>query len=362
MSRKSYRRIAAVMTGTLLSSLVTFSQIDNMDFLRSAPADAIKFIEAYVSPWANAFGAALNGSWYNTAKPHQLGGFDITIGANVGFVPESAGMYDISSLGLSSSLSGSGSMPTISGPETEGPEMTYSISGVNLARFNLPPGTGWRYIPAPTAQVGVGLPLGTDLKIRFIPKIPIQDADLMLMGIGLMHSIMQYIPANEMLPVDASVFAGFTRLKLNVPINLEPDPQIPENYSASIDPDTYFSDQIMGTTIDALNISAIASLNLPVISFYGGLGYSKTRTLVELTGHFPAPVLVTPTPPGVPHAEYNDSGIKTDDDFEKLDIQNFSGLRANIGFRIKLSVFTIHADYTRAQYNVLTAGMGISFR
>jgi hypothetical protein len=45
-----------------------------------------------------------------------------------------------------------------------------------------------------------------------------------------------------------------------------------------------------------------------------------------------------------------------------MDINNFSGLRANIGFRIKLAVVTIHADYTKAQYNVLTAGLGISFR
>jgi hypothetical protein len=91
------------------------------------------------------------------------------------------------------------------------------------------------------------------------------------------------------------------------------------------------------------------------------LGYSRTRTLIELTGHYPLPVLVTPGA-GAPYAEYNDSGVKTDDDFEKLDIRNFSGMRANIGFRIKLAIFTFNADYTRAQYNVLSAGLGLSFR
>jgi hypothetical protein len=45
-----------------------------------------------------------------------------------------------------------------------------------------------------------------------------------------------------------------------------------------------------------------------------------------------------------------------------MDIKNFSGMRANIGFRIKLAIVTIHADYTRAQYNVLTTGLGFSFR
>jgi hypothetical protein len=110
-----------------------------------------------------------------------------------------------------------------------------------------------------------------------------------------------------------------------------------------------------------MNAGIIASVNLPVITFYGGLGYSKTRTLAGLKGHYPTPVAVT-TGPDAPYAEYNDSGIKSGDDFEKIDVQNFSGLRANAGFRIKLSVFTVHADYTRALYNVLSAGVGISFR
>ena len=36
--------------------------------------------------------------------------------------------------------------------------------------------------------------------------------------------------------------------------------------------------------------------------------------------------------------------------------------RLNIGFRFKLSIITIHFDYTRANYNVFTAGFGVSWR
>jgi hypothetical protein len=57
---------------------------------------------------------------------------------------------------------------------------------------------------------------------------------------------------------------------------------------------------------------------------------------------------------------YKDSGVITD--VESIDIEDFSGLRANIGLRVKFAVITIHADYTRSQYNVFTAGLGISFR
>ena len=80
---------------------------------------------------------------------------------------------------------------------------------------------------------------------------------------------------------------------------------------------------------------------------------------MEFTGNFPTPILVT-TP--LPHAEYNESGVRKGTDFLNMDIKNFSGLRANIGLRVKLAVITIHADYTRAQYNVVSTGLGISFR
>lgn len=349
------------MAGIFISSLLAFSQFEGVDFLRSAPSDAVKILEAYITPWADAIGAGLNGSWYNTAKPHQLGGFDLTIGVNAGIVPQSAETFDISSLGLSSSLSGTGTSSTIAGPDTEGPIMTYSQGGITLASFNLPPGSGWKYVPVPTAQIGIGLPLGTEVKLRLIPKIPVQEAYIMLLGAGLMHSIMQYIPGNEILPVDASLFGGYTKVYIDAPFNLLPDPEITSNYSSSINPETYFDDQKLSASFEAINVGLIFSVNLPVISFYGGLGYSKTSTLAGLEGHYPTPVAVT-SGPGAPYAEYNDSGIKTADDFERVKIENFSGLRTNAGLRIKLALFTLHADYTRAQYNVLSAGLGITFR
>jgi len=355
MNRLFTKRIGTLISALLIFSSVSFSQFDNTDFLRSAPADGVKFIEAYISPWANAFGAGLNGGWYNTAKPHKLGGFDITTSLNVGFVPSSAGTFDISTLRLSSNLApASGAVPTISGPNDGGLPMTYSVSGVTLASFNTPPGTNWKIIPVPTAQVGIGLPMGTELKVRFMPKLNIKDGDVSLWGVGLMHSIMQYIPGNKLLPLDVSLFAGYTKLSSNVPLSLQPEAGYTNNISSNIS----LNNQNLAAGVEALNISAIASLNLPVITFYGGIGYTKTKTLVELSGNFPTPRLSTSTG----EAEYNDQGVIPGADFPNMEIKNFSGVRANIGFRVKLAVITIHADYTRAQYNVISTGLGISFR
>jgi hypothetical protein len=362
MNKLFSKRLVTIAITIVIATESAMSQLFNVDILRSAPADAVKFVEAYINPWANAFGAGLNGSWYNTAKPHKLGGFDITTGLNVGIVPTSAQTFDISSLGLSSSITGTGITPTVAGAGEDGPLLTYSQGGVTLASFHAPPGAAWRYIPVPTLQVGVGLPMGTELKLRYMPTLSFKDGDgkMGLWGVGLVHSIMQYIPGNKLLPIDVSLFGGYTKLTGNVPLGLLPDPLIGQNY-VTINPATAFLDQNLKASISALNVSVIASVNIPVVSFYGGLGYSKTRTVVELSGKFPTPSLVVPAA-AAPYAQYNDSGVMDGSDFEKIEIPNFSGLRANIGLRLKLAVITIHADYTRAQYNVVSAGLGISFR
>ncbi|MGD0757168.1 MAG: DUF6588 family protein [Bacteroidales bacterium] len=361
MSNQFTKRSGFLMISLFLFSLSSFSQFKDVNFLRSGPVDGAKYLQAYITPFANAFGAGLNGDWYNTAKPHKLFGFDITTGISVGIVPSSAETFDVSKIGLSSSLTGTGLASTVAGPDKSGPSMTYSANGVTLLTFKTPPGTAWRYVPVPTAQVGIGLPLGTELKVRFIPKINIKDGNVSLWGVGLVHSIMQYIPGNKLLPFDVSLFAGYTRLQGNVPLDLQPDPGL-SNYTSPYDIATSFNDQDLKVSVQALNVSAIASLNLPVITFYGGIGYCKTKTAIDLTGNFPTPVLVTPTNGDAPFVQYNNSGVKKGSDFPNMDIENFSGLRANVGFRIKMSVITIHADYTRAQYNVLTAGLGVSFR
>ena len=68
---------------TLLSGLIGLNSFAQPDLpITSIFADDIaqgeQLIEAYFTPMAESFGAGLNNGWYNTGKPHSLGGFDIT--------------------------------------------------------------------------------------------------------------------------------------------------------------------------------------------------------------------------------------------------------------------------------------------
>lgn len=359
MIRKTLRKRAALLSLAFIMSMSSFGQLDrlndiNFDFIKSTPADATAFLKAYMTPYANAFGAGLNGGWYNTAKPHKLLGFDLTMSLNTGIVPSSDDQFEISSLGMTS-IKGSGLASSVSGPAVVGPVMTYEAGGQTLASFNCPMGADWKYVPVPTLQAGIGLPMGTEVKGRFVPKISVRGANLSLWGVGLMHNITQYLPGDKLLPFDVSVFGGYTQLSTNVPLDVLPDPGM-SDYSGPYDLATTFENQKLNLTVTGITVSAIASLNLPVINFYGGLGYSKTNTVMALRGYFPTPVLDGTS------VVYNNEGVVAGSDFQNLDIENYSGLRATIGFRLSLAVITIHADYTRAQYNVLSAGLGFSFR
>ena len=359
MNKLFTKRFGTLMSSLLIISSVSLAQFGNFDFLKSGAADGAKIIQAYVAPWANAFGGGLNSGWYNTAKPHKLLGFDLTTSINVGMVPASEDTYNVSDLHLTT-LTGTGTASTVSGPDVSGATLTKTVSGFTVASFALPPGTGWKMIPVPTAQIGIGLPLGTEVKFRYIPKITVKNNDISLWGVGLMHSIMQYIPGNKLIPADVSIFGGYTKLEGNIHMSLKPDATVTQNFTAGYLATNPFDTQNLNVTVTALNVGVIASLNLPVITLYGGLGYSKTSTGIAIEGNFPVPVAAPTTLPT--HVEYNNSGVIVGKDFTGMDIENFSGLRANIGLRIKLAVITIHADYTRAQYNIFSSGLGISFR
>ena len=70
----------------LISILILFFQSKSQEIIVPQD-DAAKFIETYFSPIGESFGAGMNNGWYNTAKPHKLLGFDITLTLNLVSVP-----------------------------------------------------------------------------------------------------------------------------------------------------------------------------------------------------------------------------------------------------------------------------------
>ena len=118
---------------TLLSGLIglsSFGQTQNI--LASDIAQGEKLIEAYFTPMAESFGAGLNSGWYNTAKPHSLGGFDVTFTLNTVIIPNSAETFNIEDAGGTTFTSTETDAATIFGSEK-----TISVNLSTLEQFNI---------------------------------------------------------------------------------------------------------------------------------------------------------------------------------------------------------------------------------
>lgn len=354
--------------------LMVFPQLDNIDFLRGGINDANSLFQGYLTPVANILGANLNAGWYNTAKPHKLGGFDITITTNVALAPPSDKLFNLDDLPLISdaSIIGGNTSPTITGDKTDDrPKIEYTkdvpgFGPVKYAEYTLPNGTGFNFVPLPMVQVGIGLPFGTEVTGRFLPSIDLgTTGNIGLWGIGIKHSILQHIPVLKKIPfLDITAQGAYTKLNSYANIDYSPlDIVADANHDYVNDPDVWLDQKIeLGVTAWTANL--LVSETFPVISFYQGIGYSTSKVNLGVTGNFPFPSIETDnTSPyyGDPVVQNNSTEGIIKDPID-LDMQNNKALRLNAGLRLKLGVLTIHFDYTKAKYTVLTAGLGISFR
>ena len=287
--------------------------------------DGKSLIESYISPLGNSLGAALNNGWYNTAKPHRLGGFDVTITANLVLVPTDAKTFNISESNSNGRTFRGDDTPTILG-NTDAGKATY-----NGNTFDMPKGMNIPLLPVPMLQAGIGLIKNTEIDVRFMPEIEMQGVSTELFGVGVKHDILQWLPIVDKIPIDVSFQAGYT--KLSSQIMLEYDVNgVEENAEAALD-------------IKATTFNILLSKKIAMLTAYAGLGYNSTKTTFNVDG------------------TYNIAGLSLNvNDLTEFEFESNNNLRANVGFRFQIAVLALQANYTFSEYPVATVGLGISIR
>lgn len=325
----------------MLGLVVAQSSAQNLDsFLEGGTQNANTLLEGYLNPAFVGFGYALNSGWYNTGKPHKLLGFDITFGPSLAMVPSSAGYFkfnpaDYNNVTLEPSLSGisSNKLPTMFGPNLNAddiPVLVFNGGTVDEIKVTAPTGLGldevipFNAVPAAYAQVGIGLIKNTELKIRLLPEQSTDDYSAKMFGLGVMHDVKQWIPGIKNLPFDLSGFFAFNTMTTAVVIDSDLNQSVEFN--------------VKGTTLQG-----IISKKLLFLTVYGGLGVITSKTDFSMLG------------------DYEVSSGTTFTDPINFESKN-SGMRANVGARLKILILTISAEYAIQEYNTLTAGVGISIR
>jgi hypothetical protein len=324
------------------ASMQAVGQDTYNEFLRDVD-DGEKFIGAYVAPFMKSVSLGLNQGWYNTAKNHKLFGVDLTVTVSAMTIPNKETFVNVPSLNMQhfrlESLNDT-EAPTVFGDD-ERPSFVYEDDNGNITRFSGLPGLGLKdnigvnFMPVPIAHLGIGLPKNTELKVRFIPSINLgNDGDFKMWGVGVMHDVKQYIPGLKLMPFDLAAFVGYTRFDME--------------YRSKPSVDIQGENQRSEMRMNASTIQALISKKFSVITLYGGVGYNGAKSTIGIKGTY----------------DLNDDGDTTDPrETEPLDLKfSASGPRATAGFRLKLAVLTIHADYTLQKYKSISAGIGISVR
>lgn len=332
------------------------AKAQELESILLASDDASLLTQKYLNPAVKGLMFGLNSGWATTAKVHDKFGFDITIGANLAFVPSSEEMFAFvpSDYEYLSLPGGQTMLPTVmskSGADTKVNVSVRESNGTYLVgSFNMPGGIAEDLpvsaVPAPHVQLGFGLPFKTDIKARFMPKLNFDDdVEAGLFGLGLQHDLTQYFGPLEKLPLNIAVLAAFTTLDATYNINDDD----PDDSIAVSNGRTEFK-------VNTWTIQALASLDFKIATLYGGVGYNNGKSTVKTKGDYTLSYDIEDE-----NGNYLGSTTQTIKDPINIDF-DANGLRANIGARLNLSIFKIFADYTFQEYNTATLGIAFSVR
>ena len=314
--------------------IITDYLIASSDELKN---DTEQLIEGYFSPLGGWYGTGLNAGWYNTGKPHTFPGFDITFGIHFITPPESAASFSPSLDNLFGSINGDpiSELPTFIGDVTNIPIFYKDPTGQFVELFQAPGGGNIRtddVWPMPYLQGSIGLIKNTEILFRFTPKIDVEELAMKYWGIGIKHDIKQWIPGISELPFDLSFVGGYS------------------NLSSQLELDQDGQELVFDVT--AFNSNIVLSKKLSVFTPYLGVGYQYSKSFLELRGDYTI-------------LDWDGNQIIEGEDFTISDPFSFSfggvnGFKANAGARLKLFLFTIHLEYTMAEYSIFTFGIGLN--
>ena len=339
--------IISVVTFTLTLTTASAQLLGGIEnILLTSTEDARILAEGYTAPIGKTLTYALNSGWATSAKTHKKLGFGLTVGAAIPYVPDADLMF--TPTGLTSLNVPSGSLPTVFG-EGGDQELNFAFSESVLGnqidyagklsfpgglKDELPFGT----LPAPIIQASVGAVFDTDVLVRFVPTIDIEGSSFKLIGYGLKHNIMQYFGPLDKLPLNISVLAAMSKASLEYDLSDSTFGGNSDNRNITFEADTF-------------TIQALASIDLPVLSVFGAIGYNSGNSQFDVSGDY--------------SIDYELQGLPTISRVLKDPISiesDATGVMGLIGARLNLLFMKIYANYTIQEYNTLNLGISFNFR
>lgn len=336
----------------LIISTISLKAQNDLDALLVAGVEnAERFTNDYLEPGTNGLMHSMNANWFNTADAKPLGGFEISIIANASTIQDEhkSFLMDIAAYNSNPDQDYTIEFADLSSTKMVSTALGENDSDINIIvryddgvlgereeEITLPNGIGSgsaNLLPTAFIQGALGLSKGIELKARFVPKIDTDDVSLSLYGAGLQFEITKWLPADKILPVAISGLVAYT--------HLDGSYDLTESSGVSGD------NQRLENDTNTWLFQIIASTKLPVINFYGGLGYIKGTSESDLLGTY-----VVSDGPLFSQTIKDPFSVSSE----------VSSVRGTIGTKLKLGFFRLNAEYHLSEFNAFSLGLNFGFR
>jgi len=368
-----------LLSGSFISGLNAQNDISNI--FKAGVADLNTVAEGYLKPAGNSFSSGLGSNWYNTAAVHKVWGFDLTIGAGIVSAPQSDQSFSLTGLTNLQPTHGETSAPTFTGkgngvelnlmqPQTLSNGQSNPLYPGKIVSFTTP-GSVSQYVPTASIQFTLGVPFVNDVSVRFVPKVSMNGFEASLWGVGIKHNFKQWIPVIKDLPFDAAVVLAYSKFNMKYAFptssQITPDKLVSGGVTTEPDPNVGsndYSTQSMKVSATAQTANLVFSKKFLFFTPYVGFGLTNTNFDMSMEGNYPTLGDPVTDSSGQPVLNSNNQPImkvinKTNPvSFKSSEVMT----NATFGFRLKMSVITLHAQYAFQKYPVASAGFGISIR
>jgi opacity protein-like surface antigen len=317
----------------------------------ASEGDANKYVTQYMSPFFDGLMYSASAGWANSAKPLKPFSFSLDLGAAGALIPSSEESFtfnnaDYQFLRLES---GPNEIPTVVGGDSHSTlKIVIPINGVENKVLEFDAAGGIKNdltmaaVALPKIQLNMGLPLGTEVSLRYFPRTEFSgDAYAGMLGIGIKHSLSQYIPAKK----DENGKKMKRHFNLAVQASYE-----------SIDVGTIAksNDKSIEMSLGSINLQGIASLDYKFLTLYSAIGYTQGNSSLDVKGTYEYTYDVQ-----------DNNGVhlrnETVQVVDPLSLEfEPTGFRGTFGVRLNLFFFRIFADYTIQKFP--TANVGIGFK
>lgn len=296
--RNRYSFLIIVIIVSLMFTATSFGQDTTQSVLQQRIESIIgDNVENYMQPFATGLGTAINTGLYHTAKIHGIPGFDIGVRAIFIPIPDKALTYRA---------------PILLDTSTDSVNAS-TVFGSTNAVDAYPGGLDIGVIGLGVLHLSFGLPMGTEVNLRYLPSFELFELNddipkIELLGFGLSHSLNQYFP---------------------LPIPLLPQLSVGYMYQ------TFKVEDLIESTHQAFNIRL--SKSVPLLTVHVGAQFESSD--MDLT--------------------FKAGGIGED---ITLELTGENEIRYTGGFRFTLfALIGINADYSVGEYSAINVGLNFSF-